>query len=119
MLGLGVKLNTGSFTETDDAPQADGTIKNVMMDQAIQPVDGGIGISVELQGFKQVYKNLYGFVNGYYLFNPKEHNGSFKSAAKAGRNCVCRHVLTRRVQWLQHTPDGDKQPGRQKHQKPG
>lgn len=84
MLGLGVKLNTGSYTETDDAPQADGTIKNVMMDQAIQPGDGGIGISVELQGFKQLYKNLYGFVNGYYLFNPREHNGSFKSAPSAG-----------------------------------
>ncbi len=84
MLGLGVKLNTGSHSKTDDAPQTDGTIKNVVMDQAIQPGDGGVGISVELQGFKQLYKNLYGFVNGYYLFNPKENNGTFKSAAKAG-----------------------------------
>lgn len=84
MLGLGVKLNTGSHSETDDAPQADGTVKNVVMDQAIQPGDGGVGISVELQGFKQLYKSLYGFVNGYYLFNPKENNGTFKSAAKAG-----------------------------------
>ena len=84
MLGLGLKLNTGNYKATDDAPQADGTVKNVVMDQAIQPGDGGIGVSVELQAFKQLYKKLYGFANGYYLFNPKENNGSFKSAPKAG-----------------------------------
>jgi hypothetical protein len=84
MLGLGLKLNTGSHDKYDDAPQTDGTTKSVLMDQAIQPGDGGVGFSVELQGFKQLYKSVYGFVNGYYLFNPKESNGSFKSAAKVG-----------------------------------
>lgn len=84
LLGLGVKLNTGSHSVKDDAPQADGTTQSVVMDQAIQPGDGGIGVSVELQAFKQLYKKLYGFANGYYLFNPKENNGSFKSAPKAG-----------------------------------
>jgi len=79
MVGLGLKLNTGSYTAMDDAPQADGTTKRVMMDQAIQPGDGGIGFSIELQGFKQLYKGIYGFANGYYLFNPRESNGSFKS----------------------------------------
>lgn len=80
MVGLGVKLNTGSHDKTDDAPQADGTTKNVVMDQAIQPGDGGIGISVELQAFRQLAGSLYGFANGYYLFNPRESNGTFKSA---------------------------------------
>jgi hypothetical protein len=84
MLGLGVKLNTGSHDVYDDAPQTDGTTKSVVMDQAIQPGDGGVGISVELQGFRQLYKNVFGFANGYYLFNPKQSNGTFKSAAKAG-----------------------------------
>ena len=84
MLGLGVKLPTGKHDVQDDAPQADGTTKSVVMDQAIQPGDGGTGISVELQGFTQVYKGLGAFANGYYLFNPKESNGSFKSAPKAG-----------------------------------
>ncbi|HYG17503.1 MAG TPA: hypothetical protein VD816_01185, partial [Ohtaekwangia sp.] len=79
-VGLGLKLNTGSHTVKDEAPQDDGTVKTVMMDQAIQPGDGGIGISVEIQGFKQLYKGIYGFVSGYYLFNPRESNGSFKSA---------------------------------------
>ncbi len=80
LVGLGIKTNSGSHSIKDDAPQIDGTTSSVVMDQAIQPGDGGIGFSIELQGFRQIYKNLYGFVNGYYLFNPKESNGSFKSA---------------------------------------
>jgi hypothetical protein len=70
----------------DDAPQTDGTTKKVMMDQAIQPGDGGIGFSVEVQGFRQIYKGIYGFANGYYLFNPRESNGSFKSAPTVVRD---------------------------------
>ncbi len=84
MLGLGVKLNTGSHSEVDDAPQSDGTTKSVVMDQAIQPGDGGIGVSVELQAFRQLYKGIYGFANGYYLFNPKQSNGTAKSAPSVG-----------------------------------
>jgi hypothetical protein len=84
MIGLGIKLNTGSHSKTYLIPQSNGTKRIGIMDQAIQPGDGGIGISVELQGFRKIYKDLYGFVNGYYLFNPKESNGSFKSAADSG-----------------------------------
>jgi hypothetical protein len=84
MLGLGLKLPTGNYKATDDAPQADGSIKNVVMDQAIQPGDGGLGFSLELQAFTTIYRGLGAFANGYYLFNPKENNGAFKSAPKAG-----------------------------------
>jgi hypothetical protein len=84
MIGTGIKLRTGSWAETDEAPQADGTTKTVMMDQAIQPGDGGIGFSIELQGFTQLYKSIYGFANAYYLFNPKESNGTYKSSPSVG-----------------------------------
>jgi hypothetical protein len=84
MVGAGIKLNTGNDHAMDDAPQADGTTKRVVMDQAIQPGDGGIGFAIEVQGFTQLYKGIYGFANGYYLFNPKESNGTFKSAPKPG-----------------------------------
>ncbi len=85
LVGLGVKLNSGSYTAKDNALALDPTTKQVItqtqvMDQAIQPGDGGIGISVELQGFKQLYRGIYGFANGYYLFNPKESSGTYKSA---------------------------------------
>ena len=79
MVGLGIKTNSGSHNVMDNAPQPDGTTKSVVMDQAIQPGDGGVGVSLEVQGFMPLYKNLYGFVNGYYLFNPRESNGSYKS----------------------------------------
>ena len=84
MFGLGFKLPTGSHSETDLVPQANGTKRIGIMDQAIQPGDGGFGVSVELQGFRKIAKNFYGFVNGYYLFNPKESNGTFKSAGDSG-----------------------------------
>jgi hypothetical protein len=83
-VGLGVKLNTGSHSVTDIAPQANGTKRIAIMDQAIQPGDGGIGFSIELQGFRKIYKGIYGFANGYYLFNPKESNGTFKNPPKPG-----------------------------------
>ena len=83
-VGLGLKLPTGSHSKIDQAPQSNGTKRYVVMDQAIQPGDGGLGFSVEVQGFRQLYKSIYVFANGYYLFNPKESNGTFKSAPKAG-----------------------------------
>jgi hypothetical protein len=84
LVGLGLKTHTGSYTAKDDAITIDPTTKEVItetqvMDQAIQPGDGGIGFSIELQGFKQLYKSIYGFANVYYLFNPTESNGTFKS----------------------------------------
>ncbi len=83
-IGAGIKLATGSYTATDDALQTDGTKKSAVMDQAIQPGDGGVGFSIELQGFKAIYKHLYGFASGYYMFSPRESNGTSKSAPKAG-----------------------------------
>ncbi len=84
MIGFGLKLATGSHSTSDDALQKDGTLKSSVNDQAIQPGDGGVGFSLELSGFTKIYKGISGFANGYYLFNPKESNGTYKSAAKAG-----------------------------------
>lgn len=86
MIGAGIKLATGNYAATDNhVPQADGTYKDfVIMDQAIQPGDGGVGFSLELQGFRHLYKTVYAFANGYYLFNPRQSNGTYKSAPKKG-----------------------------------
>ena len=89
LIGAGLKLNTGSHTAQDYGLALDPTTKQVIttkqtMDQAIQPGDGGIGFSLEVQGFKQLYKGIYGFGNGYYLFNPRESNGTYKSTFKSG-----------------------------------
>lgn len=84
LIGLGVKLNNGKYKATDVAPQSNGTKRIAVMDQAIQPGDGGIGFTVEAQGFKKITNRIYGFANGYYLFNPKESNGTFKSKPDSG-----------------------------------
>ncbi len=89
MIGAGLKLNTGSHSVKDNGLALDPNTNEVItqrqtMDQAIQPGDGGIGFSIELQGFRKIYKGLYAFGNGYYLFNPKESNGTYKSTFKSG-----------------------------------
>ncbi len=84
MIGFGLKLATGSHGTTDNALQKDGSYKSAVNDQAIQPGDGGVGFSLEFSGFTKLYKGISGFANGYYLFNPKESNGTYKSAPKAG-----------------------------------
>ncbi len=84
LIGLGIKLNNGKYNATDVAPQSNGTKRIAVMDQAIQPGDGGIGFTVEVQGFKKLSDRIFGFANGYYLFNPKESNGTFKSKPDSG-----------------------------------
>ncbi len=88
LIGAGLKLNTGSHSVQDvglalDPVTGEVIHPTVTMDQAIQPGDGGIAFSIELQGFKQLYKGIYGFANGYYLFNPRESNGTYKSTVKS------------------------------------
>ncbi len=94
-VGLGIKLPTGRYDATDNqVPQTDGSKKDfIVMDQAIQPGDGGLGIAVELQGFRQLFNNFYGFANGYYLFNPRESNGAYKSAPTVVKSPVDGNVL--------------------------
>ncbi|HEV8511903.1 MAG TPA: hypothetical protein VGQ59_01420 [Cyclobacteriaceae bacterium] len=85
LVGMGLKLNTGSWKARDNAMTGYDLTTNTpsytmqYVDQAIQPGDGGIGVSIEVQGFKRLHKGIFGFANGYYLFNPKESNGTYKS----------------------------------------
>jgi len=82
MVGLGIKIPTGNFAATDNqVPQTDGKKKDfIIMDQAIQPGDGGWGFSTEMSAFQKLFGKVYGYANGYYMFNPRESNGTYKSA---------------------------------------
>jgi hypothetical protein len=95
MVGVGLKLPTGKYDATDNqVPQSDGSKKDfVVMDQAIQPGDGGLGVSVELQAFRHLFGSVYGFGNGYYLFNPRESNGAYKSAPTVVKSPIDGNVL--------------------------
>ncbi len=82
-LGAGIKLPTGNPGVTGDFHKLDKEkrdyVVNKPVDQSIQLGDGGVGYSLELQGYGQITKSLTAYFNGYYLFNPKETNNVLRS----------------------------------------
>ncbi|WP_345266415.1 hypothetical protein [Nibrella viscosa] len=82
-LGLGVKLPTGNYAVTDDFHKLDKEkrdyVVNKPVDQSIQLGDGGVGASLEAQGYVQVGKHSTVYFNGFYLFNPRETNGVIRN----------------------------------------
>lgn len=82
-IGAGVKLPTGNYKAEDDFHKRtkdgqDYTIRKPV-DQSIQLGDGGVGFNIEGQGYAQLTKGLTAYVNGFYLFNPRETNGVVRS----------------------------------------
>ena len=84
-VGIGVKLPTGEkeavdwfYNQTSYDKDGNKIIGKDLrpVDQSIQPGDGGLGITVELNFFHKVYKNLSGYANGFYLINPGVINGA-------------------------------------------
>jgi hypothetical protein len=73
-LSLGVKAPTGNERATDLFYRPTGP-EFRPVDEAIQPGDGGWGITFALNGFARVYKNTFAYVDGFYLANPRETNG--------------------------------------------
>src|SRR5690606_33569242 len=77
-LALGVKLPTGNYKATDTFYNQ-GPDKNedreAVVDQSIQPGDGGFGFTAEVQGFQALGSKFMLVTNLYYLFNPQETNG--------------------------------------------
>lgn len=73
--GLGVKLPTGDYRFQDFFIRNDSVRTLAPVDQSIQLGDGGTGLSAELNAYYAWPSgwSLYG--NGYYLANPREHNG--------------------------------------------
>jgi len=77
-LGLGLKLPTGKYDYTDtfynQGSNDDQDIEGVV-DQSIQPGDGGKGFTVDIQGYHNLSDNFGLSVSIYYLFNATETNG--------------------------------------------
>ncbi|MBE7502750.1 MAG: hypothetical protein HS113_21190 [Verrucomicrobiales bacterium] len=74
-LGIGVKAPTGDDAVEDDFHTPEGIVHRPV-DVAIQPGDGGWGFLVQMQGFYHVVGELNAYANGFYLFNPREVNGT-------------------------------------------
>lgn len=80
-VGLGIKLPTGDENVQDEFHRrkstdgADSTITKAV-DQSIQLGDGGVGFSLEFQGFTSLFKNGSLYFNGFYMSNPRETNNT-------------------------------------------
>jgi len=77
-IGIGLKLPTGRYDYTDtfynQGPNDDQNIEAVV-DQSIQPGDGGKGFTVDIRGYHALSDKFGLSVNVYYLFNVTETNG--------------------------------------------
>jgi hypothetical protein len=74
--GLGVKLPTGDYRYQDNYFLTDSTQILGPVDQSIQPGDGGLGVTAEINAFYTITKGLSAYGNFYYLLNPREQNGT-------------------------------------------
>jgi hypothetical protein len=75
-IGLGMKFPTGDDHATADWHNKDGTVTERPVDIAAQLGDGGYGAVVEVQGFQKLAPNLFGYLSGFYLLNPRNVNGT-------------------------------------------
>lgn len=82
MAGLGVKLPTGNFKVQDEFHYQANATRLGYVDQSIQPGDGGLGVTVELNGFRQINAAWSVYANAFYLLNPRDNNGV--STARGG-----------------------------------
>ena len=86
MLGVGLKLPTGNWNVQDsfynvmvtDPVTGSSSRKTVYrpVDQSIQLGDGGLGLSLEMQGFWEIAEGLYAYGNAFYILNPRGVNGT-------------------------------------------
>ncbi len=84
--GFGVKLPTGAYGQTNTVTSATGT-RTVVIDQSIQPGDGGYGFSLDAQGYKSIsFLTVYG--SGIYLFNPRNINGVLTGRGRASESIM-------------------------------
>ncbi|MEO7598940.1 MAG: hypothetical protein ABIV50_08405 [Opitutus sp.] len=83
-IGLGLKLPTGDEAATATFHKPGGP-QVLPVDISIQPGDGGWGGLVELSGFRRLSDQLHGYVNGFYLVNPREQNKAFAHAPILGQ----------------------------------
>lgn len=79
-LGLGIKAPTGSYDETAAIYFPD-HVEELPVDLAVQPGDGGWGITLATQSFHALAHRTYFYGDGFYLLNPRDTNGTVTPAS--------------------------------------
>jgi len=81
-LSFGFKAPTGqydikdTFYYTDETTPCDKDTCRRNVDISIQPADGGWGLILEAQAFRNVLERTYLYASGFYLANPEDTNGA-------------------------------------------
>jgi len=75
-LGIGIKFPTGEYRATADYSLANGQTTLRPVDIAAQPGDGGFGVMLQLQAYQKLVGNLFGYLSGFYMMNPRNENGT-------------------------------------------
>lgn len=95
-VGLGVKLPTGKFDYTDTFYNQ-GEERNqeveAVVDQSIQPGDGGTGITLDLQGYHSLSPSFLLSTNVFYLFNYQETNGVLTRRGNSEFSCPDQYAV--------------------------
>ena len=73
--GFGLKAPTGDSRATDYSYRDTGPVLRPV-DPAIQLGDGGWGVILSLQTFRKIFKGATAYLQGSYLINPREMNGT-------------------------------------------
>ncbi|MCE7057912.1 transporter [Algoriphagus sp. AGSA1] len=86
-MGLGIKLPTGAYG-AEGMFYNQGPDRNIdriaVLDQSIQPGDGGVGATLDVQGFYMLSHSVVLSGSLFYLANPKATNGVLRRGGDAG-----------------------------------
>ncbi len=83
-IGLGLKFPTGDYaaSSTFYNQGAEGIELEKTVDQSIQLGDGGTGLIVDFQGLWNIGSTNFWYYDGFYLFNPRETNGTLTNRSR-------------------------------------
>ena len=87
-VGLGIKLPTGNSNVQDDfhrlTNKGEDSLIQKAVDQSIHLGDGGVGYTIETQGYRNVGSKSSFYFNGFYMFNPQNYNKTLNRGTLVG-----------------------------------
>lgn len=88
-IGLGIKFPTGDYAATSTFYRGEeSTPTEMTVDQSIQLGDGGTGLIVDFQGLWNIGGANFWYYDGFYMFNPKETNGTPTNRSRANESIM-------------------------------
>ncbi|AFL83216.1 hypothetical protein Belba_0559 [Belliella baltica DSM 15883] len=89
-IGFGIKIPTGDYNAQSTFYNVgpNGTSEVRPVDQSIQLGDGGLGLIVDAQGIWNLRSNFFLYYDGFYMFNPRNTNGTMTNRSRASESIM-------------------------------